>query len=1126
MATISGNTPTGLSIVEDNGNYYIYIANRISDDIVKVYLGDNLNNDPISVENLGNIDNLLDGPEHIQLVKSGNEWIAFVANFSSNSIVRLNMGESLSSNPADYDSEQISIPDGVSINSPSEIEIIEDQDNYYLFVSSRSGSTINRLDFGSSLLNNPFSGDDILVNGSSQPRSFSFDKDCDTWFGIVSSEGTGKIHQMTFNSGISNTPDVSEIALSGDAMSQPLRLRMTNDSNEFEGLIATRSGVIFRFSLGENLSSLNMSVEDLGDQSLFSNTFGFDLYFDGDEYHGFGIKSSSPRNLTRIDFSSTCGASTKTSNDKIPANIRYNQEGSHTITLRTTNNVGNIDYFTQSIVVSADISPSISFSDNANECISQPNTFTPSNTGLISYEWSFDDGTTIGSTDISPSHTFSQTGDSIVHLTVYDGTCYNFVKDTISIFPEPVTPTFFTSGSPYCTGADITFTNLFDESDYNGATLTYEWDYNGEGTSTERNGAYNFDTESVKTVTLTASIPGCTTPSAEPDLDLIAGPAVDFSVSDRCLGDDTQFTNLTEGNLITGQTWQFGDTETSTSSSPTHAYADAGDYSVTLTVTNSGGCNNVLTLPLTINDKPVASFDMGVGCEGQEVAFEDQSTINDANIESYTWDFDGLGNSTAQDPSFAFDTQGIHPVTLTVESTFGCIDEITQNVSVQSTPTADFSVDIGCLDASTQFIDQSQTEDENPINTWYWDINGDIKPNTENPSQIFNNTGTYTATLIVTPNNLCVSTVSKEFTIHELPIANFTSDNTCDNENTVFTDASTSTSTSIEAYSWQFDEMGTGTGDNEEFHFNQAGDYEVTLTITDDIGCESVNQQTITIHAAPVAAFDANRDIGPAPLTISFTNESAEAESYLWDFNDTDQSTSTETNPQFTYTELGDYEVALVSINELGCSDSATLAVTVAEPVKDLELVQISKEASDDRTNLSLTVRNNGNVAIRNFDIRIDLDHNSSVFEKYNGTLYKNQTVTFPLNFSFSNESNNIGYTCITLIDLDENYEDINLVNNEGCIDFDQKVIVENSYPNPVSSQDTQIRLNMILPTKAPVQIFLLDATGAVLYQDIYTSTNDGLNSFFIDVFSYKQGMYFIKVVYDQTESTQRFVKI
>ena len=71
-------------------------------------------------------------------------------------------------------------------------------------------------------------------------------------------------------------------------------------------------------------------------------------------------------------------------------------------------------------------------------------------------------------------------------------------------------------------------------------------------------------------------------------------------------------------------------------------------------------------------------------------------------------------------------------------------------------------------------------------------------------------------------------------------------------------------------------------------------------TVLDDFG-----GGTVLSPPPLVAAFSAAPLIGTVPLTVTFTNESTNADDYLWDFGD--GVTSTLASPNHTYTQPGVY---------------------------------------------------------------------------------------------------------------------------------------------------------------------------------------------------------------------------
>jgi PKD repeat protein len=80
-----------------------------------------------------------------------------------------------------------------------------------------------------------------------------------------------------------------------------------------------------------------------------------------------------------------------------------------------------------------------------------------------------------------------------------------------------------------------------------------------------------------------------------------------------------QFTDLSSGS-ITGWQWDFGDSGTSAEQHPTHLYAAAGTYTVTLTVTRTGGATDVKTETdyVTATPNPYG-VTPAVGCNGTEI---------------------------------------------------------------------------------------------------------------------------------------------------------------------------------------------------------------------------------------------------------------------------------------------------------------------------------------------------------------------------------------------------------------------------------------------------------------------------------------------------------------------------
>ncbi|RMF53389.1 MAG: PKD domain-containing protein [Bacteroidetes bacterium] len=88
-------------------------------------------------------------------------------------------------------------------------------------------------------------------------------------------------------------------------------------------------------------------------------------------------------------------------------------------------------------------------------------------------------------------------------------------------------------------------------------------------------------------------------------------------------------------------------------------------------------------------------------------------------------------------------------------------------------------------------------------------------------------------------------------------------------------------------------------------------------------GCQSYSSLRIAVLPAPQAAFEATPHITTMNNpTITFTNQSQGATSYVWNFGDPNQPDVDSTlNPTFSYSAPGTYTVVLLARNDQGCAD-------------------------------------------------------------------------------------------------------------------------------------------------------------------------------------------------------------
>jgi PKD repeat protein len=133
-----------------------------------------------------------------------------------------------------------------------------------------------------------------------------------------------------------------------------------------------------------------------------------------------------------------------------------------------------------------------------------------------------------------------------------------------------------------------------------------------------------------------------------------------------------------------------------------------------------------------------------------------------------------------------------------------------------------------------------------------------------------------------------------------------------------FTDLSANTPTS---WNWSFGDGNTSTLQNPSKVYSSPGTYTISLAATNIAGSNSTTKLNyITASSAalvPVAGFSGTPTTGTAPLTVAFTDLSANTPaSWNWSFGD--GNTSTLQNPSKVYSSPGSYTVSLTATNSAG----------------------------------------------------------------------------------------------------------------------------------------------------------------------------------------------------------------
>ena len=196
--------------------------------------------------------------------------------------------------------------------------------------------------------------------------------------------------------------------------------------------------------------------------------------------------------------------------------------------------------------------------------------------------------------------------------------------------------------------------------------------------------------------------------------------------------------------------------------------------------------------------------------------------------------------------------------------------------------------------------------------SYLWDF-GDGNTSTEiNPSHQYSLNGEYSVTLSAT-NDCGTTMVTQSVFITSSVIANFSSSiaSGCVPLEVQFMNESTNAT----SFEWTFTDgsPASSTLENPIVTYQNPGVYTVMLTAINSTGSSTIIETGyVVVEGLPVANFS----VDTSDLTVDFTNFSALGDTFLWSFGD--GNTSTETNPQHTYSSFGIYTVTLTATNDCG----------------------------------------------------------------------------------------------------------------------------------------------------------------------------------------------------------------
>lgn len=365
------------------------------------------------------------------------------------------------------------------------------------------------------------------------------------------------------------------------------------------------------------------------------------------------------------------------------------------------------------------------------------------------------------------------------------------------------------------------------------------------------------------------------------------------------------------------------------------SYTTGGMKYITLTASDTNGNVNVFTDSVFVRPSVTPGFAAEKRCEGSSTQFTANAAPAGNRITSWAWNFGDGNNATDASPTHTYAASGTYSVSLATTDACGNMQTVTQTVAITKKNTPYFTAPATvCSNTDITFQDTSVSVDDE-ITAWQWNFGDGAMANEPDPKHAFATAGTFNITLLITGKSGCSESITKAMVVKEGAAVNFAVENACFGESTQFTDQTTfGNETNVSTRQWNFGD-GTTSGESNPVHqYANPGEYTVTLTIQNDQGCTTSQEQQITIRKLPQANF--SYSLACAGNGTLFTDESTAESSNLtdwqWDFGDLASGAgnqSAEQHPTHVFSAPGTYQVRLQAETNYGCVHATIRTVNV-----------------------------------------------------------------------------------------------------------------------------------------------------------------------------------------------------
>ncbi|MBI2418640.1 MAG: PKD domain-containing protein [Ignavibacteriales bacterium] len=473
----------------------------------------------------------------------------------------------------------------------------------------------------------------------------------------------------------------------------------------------------------------------------------------------------------------------------------------------------------------------------------------------LTYTWEYGDQSPT-ETGVQVVHTYKKGGTFPVILKIDDGMGLANSVSTTAIKVTINEPPVANGGSDQivCAGEVVRF-NASESKDPEGGALKYTWDL-GDGTIAEGvnptkiykiGGSYQIkltvqddsglpcNTDYDSKVVVVSESPVA---NAGPDISACANAVIQFDGSKSHDYD----------GVVNSFTWDFGDGAVGGGALPTHSFAKAGIYRVTLSITGDvkGDCNNSDSdeLIVSVIDAPKSDFDVPQNFPvGKSLNLTANPTVSSGvQVTGYFWDFGDGTKDSGRVVQKVYNKFGQYFISLLIktDAKTDCFEaSVKKLIILNEKPAARISSAKIIGPNQPLDLDASKSSDaDGPVQYFDWNFGDGSTGKGVIQKHRYQKPGLYKVELQVKDNttlenNISFDTVTIRVNAEPIPVGKYPAASAPGEKIDFSASESNDPDGTIKEYQWDFGDGQTASGMNVTHVYALPGMYNVTLAVDD-----------------------------------------------------------------------------------------------------------------------------------------------------------------------------------------------------------------------------------------------------------------------------------------------------